>query len=146
MNRKLFQLAIVMMWLALPLTAMNYRRNWDRLPVRMAVHFDINWQPNGWTSPEMSLRLALGITALMLIVFTIAALAISRVRVSNLAVWPMVAFFYAVLGFVLFVNNWVVERNLRDARPTPQAQSTIFCDPDSAATFARQARFLRLHS
>ena len=47
MERKLFQVAVGLTWLALPLTALNYWRAWDRLPPRMAVHFDVNWQPNG---------------------------------------------------------------------------------------------------
>ena len=62
------------MWLALPITALNYWRAWDQLPARMAVHFDANWQPNGYTSREGSLMLGLGIMAFLLVVFTVAGL------------------------------------------------------------------------
>ena len=47
----------------LPITALNYWRAWDQLPARMAVHFDANWQPNGYTSREGALMLGLGIMA-----------------------------------------------------------------------------------
>ena len=47
MKRDWYTLATWLMWLALPITALNYWRVWDRLPARMAVHFDANWQPNG---------------------------------------------------------------------------------------------------
>jgi hypothetical protein len=143
MNRKLLPVATVLMWLALPPTALNYRRNWERLPARMAVHFDINWQPNGWTSPEISLRLALTITAFLVVVFTIASYGVSRARVSNWAVWTMLAFFYAVLGLVYFVNAWVVERNLREPRAA-QTRSIVF--RVSSCPLSLDAEVLKLDS
>lgn len=112
MERKLFQIAVGLTWLALPLTALNYWRAWDLLPPRMAVHFDINWQPNGYTSREGSLMLALGTTAFLLLIFTIASYATGSASVSSLAKWSMVAVFYVALGFVFYVNNWIVDRNL----------------------------------
>ena len=48
------------MWLALPISAWEYWQVWDQLPTRMAVHFDANWQPNGYTSREGALELGLG--------------------------------------------------------------------------------------
>jgi len=59
-----FKWLVVVMWLPLVTIALNYWRAWDRLPARMAVHFDANWQPNGYTSREGSLMLALGMLAL----------------------------------------------------------------------------------
>src|SRR6202045_3400431 len=98
MERKLFQAAVGLAWLALPLTALNYWRDWDRLPLRIAVHFDANWQPNGWTSREGSRMLALGMTAFLLVIFTVAAYAARRMATSSLSQWALVAVFYVVLG------------------------------------------------
>jgi Protein of unknown function (DUF1648) len=112
MERKLFQIAVGLTWLALPLTALNYWRAWRRLPARVAVHFDINWQPNGWTSREGSLLLALGTTIFLILIFTIACYALSGAAISSLARWAIVAVFYVVLGFVYHVNSWIVDRNL----------------------------------
>jgi hypothetical protein len=114
MERKLFQIVVGLTWLALPLTALNYWSAWDRLPARVAVHFDVNWRPNGWTSRESSLMLALGTTAFLLLIFTIASYAARGAAVSNLARWSMVVVFYVVLGFVYYVNNWIVDRNLTE--------------------------------
>ena len=47
MNRDSYKTLTWLMWLALPTTGLNYWLAWDRLPYRMAVHFDANWQPNG---------------------------------------------------------------------------------------------------
>jgi hypothetical protein len=134
MERRLFQIAAGLTWLALPLTALNYWRSWDRLPMRVAVHFDINWQPNGWTSREGSLMLALGTTAFLLVIFTIACYALRGAAVSSLARWTMVAGFYVVLGFVYCVNNWIVDRNL-EPRPTHVAESIVLRDPDTRTGF-----------
>jgi uncharacterized membrane protein len=128
MERKLFQLAGGLTWLVLPLTTLHYWRAWDRLPVRMAVHFDVNWRPNGWTSREGALMLVLVTTILPLVIFTISTYVMSRrVAVSNLSKWTMVAVFYIALGVVYFVNNWIIDRNLNGG-PTPFSELIGFHD------------------
>jgi len=98
------------MWLALPLTALSYWRVWDRLPMRMAVHFDANWQPNGWTSREGALYLGLGIMAFIVLLFTVAAYVVRANKPSS--GWPLMVFFYLILVLLCLVNNWIAERNL----------------------------------
>jgi uncharacterized membrane protein len=139
MERKLFQVVAGLTWLALPLTALNYWRAWDRLPMRVAVHFDINWQPNGWTSREGSLMLALGTITFLLVIFTIASYAMSTAAVSSLSKWAMVAVFYIVLGFVYFVNNWIVDRNLNRQQPASISRSIVFRDLRQTRNWAAKA-------
>jgi uncharacterized membrane protein len=117
MNRDWYKPAIWLMWVVLPATALSYWRNWDQLPMRMAVHFDANWQPNGYSSREGSLVLALGVSAFMLVVFTVAAYAV-RVNKPSAAL-PVLVMFYLALGLLWFVNDWIVQRSLqgRDQRP-----------------------------
>ena len=124
MERKLFQAAVLVAWLALPLTALNYSRAWGRLPSRIAVHFDANWQPNGWTSREGSRLLALAMTAFLLAIFTIAAYVAHRVGASSLSQWALLAVFYVVLGVVYYVNVWIVERNFQP-RSKPFAEFIV---------------------
>jgi uncharacterized membrane protein (UPF0136 family) len=107
------------MWVALPATALGYWRNWDQLPMRMAVHFDANWQPNGYSSREGSLMLALGVSAFMLVVFTVAAYAV-RVNKPSAAL-PVLVMFYLALGLLWFVNDWIVQRSLPDRNQRPRA-------------------------
>jgi uncharacterized protein DUF1648 len=102
---------VVVMWLPLVTTALHYWRAWDRLPARMAVHFDANWQPNGYTSREGSLMLALGMLVFMQIVFTITALILLAQKPR--AAWPMLVFCYLFLGIFWYANNWIVEFNLK---------------------------------
>jgi hypothetical protein len=105
---------LLAMWLALPVSALNYSRAWNRLPARMAVHFDANWHPNGYTSREGALQLGLGIMVVLLVLFTVAGLVVGAVKPA--AAWPMLAVFYVVLGFVFYGNYSIVKFNL-NAQP-----------------------------
>src|SRR5579872_4276291 len=96
MNRDWYKMLVWLMWVALPATALNYWRAWDQLPARMAIHFDANWQPNGYSSREGALYLGLGIMAFLSVLFTVGAL-ITHAQKPG-AFWPMLIFFYAILG------------------------------------------------
>jgi uncharacterized membrane protein len=120
MKRDWYTLATLIMWMALPITALNYWRVWDRLPMRMAVHFDADWRPNGWTSREGALYLALGTIAFLLVTFTVASYA---ARVTKPAVaWPLLVVFFLTLAIICLVNNWIAQRNL-----TEQSSQTGCC-------------------
>ena len=140
MKRDWYKPAVWLMWLVLPITALNYWRAWDQLPTRMAVHFDANWQPNGYTSRQGSLMLGLGIMAVMLVLFTVAAL-IARVLKPS-ASWPVLLVSYVVLGFCWYGNHSIVNFNL-NARP---AHSELV-GPHSPATRNSDGRtILQQHS
>ena len=47
MDSKLYRALTAMLWLALPLTALQYWSVWDQLPGRMATHFGVTGRPNG---------------------------------------------------------------------------------------------------
>ena len=113
MNRRLFTILTALMWLALPLTALRYGQVWDRLPVRMATHFGANGQPNGWMPRETSLYFALGLTAFTLVIFTGIALVLRKQKAQpDSAAFALLAFFYVIQGFVLYVNNNLLTYNL----------------------------------
>jgi len=100
------------MWLALPINAWNYWRVWDRLPARMAVHFNVNWQADGWVARGNSWVPSLGITVFLLVAFTIAAYAVRASAKPALTAWILLGFFYLSLAFVGYLGNWVIEYNL----------------------------------
>jgi Protein of unknown function (DUF1648) len=113
MNRRLFTILTVLMWLSLPLTALRYAQVWDQLPARMATHFAANGQPNGWMPRATSLYFALGLTAFVLIIFTgIALLMRKQKSTPDSSSTAILAFFYLMLGCVFYVNNSVLAHNL----------------------------------
>ncbi len=117
MNGRCYKTLVGLMWLALPVTMLDYGRNWDRLPMRMAVHFDANWQPNGYTSREGALELGLGIMVFMLVVSTAGSLIAHALKPA--AGWPLLVLFYVVLGFVWYGNYSIVRFNLNLLAPHP---------------------------
>ena len=111
MNRVWHKPAVLLMWLALPTAAWIYWRVWDQLPARMAVHFDANWQPNGYTSREGAVQLGLEILVVMLVLFTVATLIIDVLKPA--AFCPALVISYAVLGFCWYGNYSIVKFNLK---------------------------------
>jgi hypothetical protein len=116
MNGKAFNAFTGLMWLALPLTAIRFWAAWNRLPLRMATHFSITGQPNGWMPRELALYFALGITALMLAIFTVVSYVAHKKQIPDASSWALLGFFYLMIGFVYAVNSSVVQHNL-DGRP-----------------------------
>jgi hypothetical protein len=145
MKLDLYKTLTWLTWLALPATALLYWRAWDRLPARMAVHFDANWQPNGYTSREGAVMLGMGVLAFLLLTFTIAAV-IARAQKPG-ASWPMLIVFYVVLGILWYANNFIVEFNLK-AQPArselvgPISPAMSHSDRGDAASRVSTTRFL----
>lgn len=117
MLRSAYKLMLLLMWLALITSAVSYWRVWDQLPARMAVHFDANFQPNGYTSREASAELGLGIMAVMVLLFTIAGLIANAMKPA--AAWPMLLGFYIVVGILWYANHSVLRFNLNRSAPHP---------------------------
>ncbi len=140
MSGRVYKTLVALMWLALPITALNYRRTWDRLPRRMAVHFDANWQPNGYTSREGALELGLGIMVFMLIVSTVGLLIAHALKPA--AAWPLLLVFYVTIGFVWFGNHSIIEWNLNP----PPAHSELMGSNSPAVRDSSGPEFLTLHS
>jgi hypothetical protein len=116
MNRKVFQTFTWLMWLALPITAMRYWQVWDRLPLRMATHFDINGRPNGWMPRQTAFWFALGMVAFMLLIFTIVSYVAHKKHVPDTFSWVLLGFFYLMIGFMYSLNSSLVQHNL-DGQP-----------------------------
>jgi uncharacterized membrane protein len=110
MMRLGYKSLLLLMWLALVTSALHYWRAWDQLPDRMAVHFDANWQPNGYTSKAASVELGLGIMAVMLVLFSVAGLIAHALRPG--VAWPILVVFYLVLAVIWYGDYPVVKFNL----------------------------------
>lgn len=112
MNRKLFKLGIVLMWLALPLTALRYRTAWDHLPIRMATHFNAAGQANGWMTREAALGFALTLTAFLLGLFSVILYFAQRKSMQGQSAWALMVFFYLIVVVTYRVNSLIVEHAL----------------------------------
>jgi hypothetical protein len=132
-----YNTAVLLMWLALPTSAWEYRRTWNQLPPRMAIHFDANWDPNGYTSREGALELGLGIMVVMLVMFTLATLIIHTLK--RAAGLPALLIAYMVLGFCWYGNHTIIKFNL-NAQP---AHSELVGSSSPAESDSQQVLELR---
>ena len=139
MNRDCYKWLVLLMWLALPTSAWTYWHFWDQLPARMAVHFNANWQANGYTTREGALQLGLGILLVMLVLFTVATLTVFYLK--PVAVWAVLAIAYVVVGFCWYGNYSIVEFNLKAQPAHSELVGPISPAPsDSAALAVPQPR------
>jgi len=112
MNRRLYKVLAWLPWLALPLTAVKFRQSWDRLPARMATHFNAAGRPNGWMPRETALGYALGLMALLLVIFTVILFLAQKRKTIDAASWALLGLFYFVAGAVYHANMAVLRYNL----------------------------------
>src|SRR5262245_54814960 len=108
MNRA-WKVSIALLWLALPLTFLQYWLVWDRLPAQVATHFDATGSPNGWMSQQTALMFPLGLVLFLLIVFTAV---LSFVHKPEAGAWSVLAMGYVILGVVCWGNHAVINYNL----------------------------------
>jgi hypothetical protein len=101
-----------LMWLALPLTALRYWWAWDRLPARMATHFNAAGQPNGWMTREAALEFGLGFTLLFLAVFTVISYVLQKQKASDAGSWALLGLFGVVVGVIYQGNSSIIDYNL----------------------------------
>ena len=109
MDSKSYRTMTALLWMALPLTVLQFWTVWNQLPARMASHFGAAGQPNGWMSRE-----ALAIFFLVLLTFLLATFTwvLTRVRNPDTLAWALLAMFYVVVGMLLSVNSAMLKYNL----------------------------------
>ena len=111
MNRRM-QAVTWLMWLVLPLTACRYWWAWDRLPARMATHFNASGQPNGWMTREAALEFGVGMTVLFLVVFTVISYVLQKQKASDAGSWALLGLFGLVVGVIYQGNSSIIDYNL----------------------------------
>jgi hypothetical protein len=114
MHRRVFQFAVVLLWLALPLVATQYTQVWNHLPVRVATHFNAAGQANGWMTRAQAVDFGVGFVAFLLAIFTVLLLYNARGRVDAFS-WAALGFCAFVLGVMVEVNRSIVNYNLYGA-------------------------------
>jgi hypothetical protein len=124
MNRRYFQFAIALLWLAIPLVALEYWRVWDQLPGYMATHFNAAGQANGWMPRGVAFKFGLGVMAFLLAIFTPLLWFMSR-RKADLSSWAMLGFCAIVLAFMVAGNQAILSHSLRGTPVRPDSMLII---------------------
>ena len=104
-----FKMLVALQWLALPAIGMMYAFSWNQMPVRIATHFGLNNQPNGWMTREESLTFSL----LLATAFAaIGSLILVRFKKLDLAAWALLMFFYLMQWIFLYANYSIIGFNV----------------------------------
>jgi uncharacterized protein DUF1648 len=108
MNRG-WNISIAALWLALPRVALGYGSAWDRLPARMATHFNGAGPANGWMSRAVSVISMMVLMGCLLAVFTAVLSRIKRPKVES---WILLVGFYVAIGSTWWANESVLKYSL----------------------------------
>ena len=112
MNSRLKR-AFAALWFFLPLVAFRNWQVWDRLPARLAVHFDLAGRPNGWMSRESGLGL---VFILMAVILAAATLVRSHLFPPMSSPRAVLGIFYLALGAIYCGEEWILAYNLDPTR------------------------------
>jgi hypothetical protein len=105
-----FSAVVALLWLGPATVAFSWWRAWNRLPERVAVHFDAAWRANGWTSRDDALTFSLGLMAGVTLLLTLSVLLV-RSRKPGSA-WPVLIISAFALSFITWANLSLVSHNL----------------------------------
>lgn len=108
-SSSLFKLLAGLQWLALPTIALMFASVWQRLPGRIATHFDLANQPNGWMSREETLVISLALATLFAITSTWIC---SRITDPDAVAWSLLGLFYVILGTLIYAERSILAYNL----------------------------------
>ena len=109
MARSLYRLFSWVLWLGLPAAAIRLFMVWERLPIRLATHFDFAGRPNGWMTPNGFLVFTLVTITAIAALSTIVAY---RAAQPDLSAWTLLGFFYVVVGILCGAADGIVKYNL----------------------------------
>jgi hypothetical protein len=94
MTRNIYKTLTMLLWLAPVALGVHYQRLWDRLPLRMASHFDAAGRANGWMPRDVALYFDLGLMAFLAILFSIVLYLMHRRDEASKLSWVLLAFFH----------------------------------------------------
>ena len=112
MTRSAYRTLTMLLWLAPAAIGFRYWQLWDRLPVRMASHFDAAGQVNGWMARDAALYFDLGFLAFLAAVFSVALYMVrSKYGASKLS-WALLAFAHGEVWSCTQLLNSTLDYNL----------------------------------
>jgi hypothetical protein len=108
-SRKYLRAFTALMWLAVPVMGGLYAMSWQKLPARLATHFDLANHPNGWMTREGSLTFSL---LLAIFIIGLATLILFRVKMPDPAAWAVLLLFYVITGTLVWAQSAVINYNI----------------------------------
>ena len=108
-SRTLFGMLAALQWLSLPVMVLLFGSVWQQLPSRVATHFDLAGQPNGWMTREEAVVVLLGVATAVLITTTWV---LSRVTEMDATAWGLIALGYIIQSALIWAGQSIIDYNV----------------------------------
>jgi len=108
-TRRIWIALIAALWLSLPAIAIRYWLVWDRLPARLATHFDAAGRPNGWMSPQGSLTFSL---IFLTIILSVATALLISIHKADASAGALLGLFYVLVGAFGYAEHETLTYNI----------------------------------
>jgi Domain of unknown function (DUF1648) len=112
MNRTWYKTLAALLWLAPLAFGVRYWQVWDRLPLRVASHFDAAGRANGWMTRGASLYFDLIFLAFLAGVFFAVLFVVLRKHELTKLSWALLVFFHAEIWTLVYLLNSTLDYNL----------------------------------
>jgi hypothetical protein len=112
MTRRVYRTLAVLLYLAPVVIWIRYRQLSDRLPVRVATHFDAAGRANGWMSRGASMYFDQLFLAILAGIFLTVLLVVEKKYELGKVAWALLAFLHAEIWAVVHMLNSTLDYNL----------------------------------
>jgi hypothetical protein len=112
MTRTWFRMLAALLWFAPGVMAVRYWQVWDRLPMRVASHFDAAGRANGWMTRAASLYFDVIFLTFLAGVFSVVLFVVQRKYGLGKGPWALLGVFHAEMWTFVYLLNSTVDFNL----------------------------------
>jgi hypothetical protein len=112
MTRTWYKTLATLLWFAPLALAYRYWQAWDRLPIRMASHFDAAGRANGWMSRDAAFYFDLGFMVFLATIFSVALYLTQRKSGLAKSSWVLLAFLHAEIWTLAYLLDSTLTYNL----------------------------------
>jgi uncharacterized protein DUF1648 len=112
MTRTWYKTLAALLWIAPVAPAYRYWQAWDRLPIRMASHFDAAGRANGWMSRGAALYFDIGFMVFLAAIFSVALYLTQRKSGLAMSSWVLLAFLHGEIWTLAYLLDSTLNYNL----------------------------------
>jgi hypothetical protein len=112
MNDGAYRNLTMLLWLAPPVMALRCWQVWDRLPLRLATHFDAAGRANGWMSRDAALYFNVGFLAFLAAVFSVVLFMVQKKYPLAKLSWALLVVLHAELWAAAYLLNSLLNYNI----------------------------------
>lgn len=112
MTRSWYKTLIALLWVAPVALGIRYRQIWDRLPIRMASHFDAAGRANGWMTRDAALYFDLAFLVFLAAIFSVVLYLVQgKYELAKIS-WALLVFLHLEIWTFVYLLNSTLDYNL----------------------------------